>query len=119
LKKFLLSSLFLSVLLSQSLNSTAISATKSGWQEFNRAGITYFKPFVSVKNPKNKLVLFVTSTGKVYKGRCYKRYRRGNFCREFPQKRFFDTTDEVLYLIFEINPPYAPQLIRKGVVGEE
>ncbi|ADU97501.1 hypothetical protein Theam_1541 [Thermovibrio ammonificans HB-1] len=89
---------------------------ETGWKRFDRSS-TYFKPFVTVENPKDKLVVFITPSGKVYKGRCRKRKAK-NRCRVFPGKRFYSPDEAIYYLVVRINPPNPPEVLESGVIGE-
>ena len=88
---------------------------ETGWIKFTKKNDVYFRPFVDVRNPKNKLVIFVTEDGHIYRGRCRQR-RVVDFCRVSPSKKFKDNLVEIRYIVLELVPPFAPKLVRSGTV---
>ncbi|WP_165863702.1 hypothetical protein [Phorcysia thermohydrogeniphila] len=89
--------------------------SETGWLRFVKKNDIYYRPFVDVINPKNKLVVFVTEDGHIYKGRCRKK-RVAKTCRVTPSKRFSDKFVEIRYIVLELVPDYPPKLVRSGVV---
>jgi hypothetical protein len=89
--------------------------SETGWLKFVKKNDIYYRPFVDVRNPKNKLVVFVTEDGRIYKGRCRKK-KVAKTCRVTPSKRFSDKFVEIRYLVLELVPDYPPKLVRSGVV---
>ena len=100
----LISSLFIF-----SLNS-ASSSLKCGW--VLKRG--YYRPFVLIESPYRKFVLFITPDGKVYKGKCKKRFLNKNLCKVFPGKRFKEPVP-LRFIILE-KTLGAPLLIKSGVI---
>jgi hypothetical protein len=100
-------------LLAVAVGSSAFSET--GWLKIEKKNTVYYRPFVDVRNPKNKLVIFVTENGKIYKGRC----RRKNvisICRITPSKRFPDKFTEMRYIVLELIPDFPPKFLKTGVI---
>jgi len=106
---FLLTLLFLTVGTSEG----ALSET--GWLKISKENSIYYRPFVDVKNPKGKLVIFVTEDGQVYKGRCRKK-KIASTCRVTPSKKFPDKFVEIRYIVLELTPNFPPKLLKSGVI---
>lgn len=87
----------------------------TGWLRIERGHHLYFKPFVDVENSKKLEVLFVTSKGKAYKGKCKKR-TIGKFCPVTPGKSFHSTTENIRYIILRLKNFYAPEIVKTGVI---
>jgi len=88
----------------------SLASQKTGWIEKN----SYYKPFVLVSSPKGKLVLFITPEGRVYRGKCRKRYLNRKVCKVFPGKRF-PSKEPLRYIVLQLTGS-APSLIETGVV---
>ena len=99
-------SLFFALILLIFSTSTLYSEQLYGWKEKNG----YYRPFVRVKNPKGKIVLFITPNGKVYKGRCTK----GGYC--YPRKKFLFKTP-LRFIVINLNGS-IPEVVRTGVIGD-
>jgi hypothetical protein len=84
----------------------------SGWKEKNG----YYKPFVVVENPEDKLVLFITPEGRVYRGKCRKREPGAGSCTVFPGKKFSDRLP-LSFIVLELNG-HAPSVVKTGVIGD-
>jgi hypothetical protein len=93
----------------------ASSFSQTGWLRVNREHETYFKPFVEVRNFKNKEVIFVTSKGKVYSGKCKLR-KKAKRCRISPGKRFPSASENILFIILKLNPYSHPQILKHGTI---
>ena len=88
----------------------SLPSQKTGWIEKN----SYYKPFVLVTSPRGKLVLFVTPEGKVYRGKCRKRYLNRKVCRVSPGKRF-SSKEPLRYIVLQLTGS-APSFIETGVI---
>ena len=100
-------------LLAVAVGSSAFSET--GWLKIEKKNTVYYRPFVDVRNPKNKLVIFVTEDGQVYKGRCRKK-KIASTCRVTPSKKFPDKFFEIRYIVLELIPSFPPKLLESGVI---
>ncbi len=87
--------------------------SQTGWIRITKGSTVFFKPFVDVKNYENKEVLFVTSTGKVYSGKCRSK-RKIKTCRIFPGKRFPSASEDILYIIVKMRNHFAPKIVKFG-----
>jgi len=96
------------LLLSLCLSSAAFGI-QVGWKDFGG----YYKPFVTVKEPKDKIVLFVTPDGKVFKGRCRRRAKEK--CSIYPGKRFPGSLP-IRYIILKIPGFSPPEVVGTGVI---
>jgi hypothetical protein len=83
---------------------------QAGWESFS----TYYKPFVTVERPQNKLVLFITPNGRVYRGKCRKR-KRLKKCRVYPRKKFNEPL-ALRYLILKLSSFSPPEIVETGVI---
>jgi len=88
----------------------SLSARKTGWIEKN----SRYKPFVLVNSPKGKLVLFITPDGRVYRGKCRRRYLDRKVCRIFPGKRF-SSKEPLRYIVLQLTGS-TPSLVETGVI---
>ncbi len=104
----LLINLFLTTLMFFFSSSYTYSSIKCGWVTKGE----FYKPFVVLNRPSNKVVLFVTSDGRVYKGRCRK--KGVNRCTIYPGKRF-RTRESVRYIILRLGRS-APEIVGNGVI---
>ncbi|ADY74011.1 hypothetical protein Dester_1380 [Desulfurobacterium thermolithotrophum DSM 11699] len=87
----------------------------TGWFRIEKGHSLYFKPFVDVKLQKDVMVLFVTSKGKIYRGKCREKTIK-DACSITPRKRFRDNTESIRYIILRLKKFYAPEVIKTGVV---
>lgn len=87
----------------------------TGWFRIEKGHSLYFKPFVDVKSSKDKMVLFITSGGKIYRGKCREKAIRDT-CSVTPRKRFPDNTESIRYIILKLKKFYAPKIMRTGVI---
>ena len=108
LKRNFLFSLFLLLF---TLSLPLYAQELSGWKEKNG----YYKPFVVVENPEDKLVLFITPEGKIYRGKCRRRELSGN-CAISPGKKFSNKLP-LRYIVLGLNG-YAPSVVKTGVIGD-
>ena len=69
----------------------------------------------SVKNSKDKMVLFITSEGKIYRGKCREKTIKDT-CSVTPGKRFPDNTESIRYIILRLKKFYAPEVEKTGVI---
>jgi len=87
----------------------------TGWFRIEKGHSLYFKPFVDVKKSKDKMVLFITSEGKIYRGKCREKTIKDT-CSVTPGKRFPDNTESIRYIILKLKKFYAPEIEKTGVV---
>lgn len=83
-------------------------ASSTGWLKIKRKRRIYYKPFVVLNNPNKVIVLFITSNGKIYKGKLLK----GNYIT--PGKHFVTDLKDMLYITLKFNPPSAPKVTGYG-----
>ncbi len=96
--------------------STAFGKTpSSGWLQKARKGYVYFKPFVKLKAGNNRMVIFVTSNGKIYKGRCRTKNAYPK-CIVTPGKKFDSPYNEIRYIILKISNPLPPEIKKTGII---
>ncbi|WP_163328991.1 hypothetical protein GFV12_06665 [Desulfurobacterium thermolithotrophum] len=95
--------------------SSVSALSETGWFRIEKGHSLYFKPFVDVKLQKDVMVLFITSEGKVYRGKCREKTIKDT-CSITPGKRFQDNTESIRYIILRLRKFYAPELVRTGVV---
>ena len=93
--------------------SNALPGT--GWFRIEKGHSLYFKPFVDVKSTGDKMVLFITSNGKIYRGKCREKTIR-NTCPVTPGKRFPTNTESIRYIILKLRKFYAPEVEKTGVI---
>ena len=89
---------------------------ETGWFRIERGHSLYFKPFIEVKSAKDRMVLFITSDGKVYKGKCRKKTIK-DFCSITPGKKFPDNTESIRYIILKLRKFYAPEIVKTGIIN--
>ena len=87
----------------------------TGWFRIEKGNSLYFKPFVDVKNSKDRMVLFITSEGKIYRGKCREKTIKDT-CSVTPGKRFPDNTESIRYIILRLKKFYAPEVEKTGVI---
>ncbi len=85
----------------------------TGWLTTKKKNDIHYKPFVDVKKPENKLVIFITENGKVYKGRCRK--KKATVCRITPSKKFY-RKEEIRFIVLKLIPFFAPEVVKSGVI---
>jgi len=85
-------------------------AGESGWLYICSSKGCFYKPFVRISG--DRLVYFVSSDGRVYKGRCRKRAKYP--CRATTHKRFYTSAYDLTYVIFSKDSP--PRLLDHGEV---
>jgi len=83
-----------------------------GWSEKDG----YYRPYVVVKNPKDKMVLFITKRGKVYRGKCKKRDSALEACSVSPRKRFSRKVP-LRFIVLDLGG-FAPSVVKTGVIGD-
>ncbi|SNR92007.1 hypothetical protein [Desulfurobacterium atlanticum] len=91
---------------------------KTGWLQKNSKGYVYFKPYIKVKYNRNLLAIFITSKGKVYKGKCRLK-REMPTCTITPGKKFESPFNEIRYILLEIDHPLPPKIVKTGTIGEK
>ena len=87
----------------------------TGWFRIEKGHSLYFKPFVDVKSAKDRIVLFITSEGKIYRGKCREKTIKDT-CPVTPGKRFPDNTESIRYIILRLKKFYAPEIVKTGVI---
>jgi len=89
-------------------------ANETGWLRFQKNGIIYFRPFITLKTKsKNVKVFFFTPDGKVYKGRRLKHSQVVT-----PTKKFPDNSIEVIYTVIKLSPPFSLEIIKEGKINQ-
>ena len=87
----------------------------TGWFRIEKGHSLYFKPFVDVKSTKDKMGLFITDGGKIYRGKCREKTIR-DVCPITPGKRFPTNTESIRYIILKLKKFYAPEVEKTGVI---
>ena len=107
----------LSFVLLSGINVALAGNFETGWLQKSSKGYVYFKPYIKVKYNQNLLAIFITSKGKVYKGKCRLK-RKMPTCTITPGKKFDSPFNEIRYILLKIDHPLPPKIVKTGVIGE-
>ena len=87
----------------------AAALSQTGWIRVERGSRLFFKPFVKLKRCSASEVLFITSDGKVYRGK-----PKGKSCTIVPGKRFPSASEDILYIVLKLRKNFPPQILKSG-----